>query len=346
LPLRELLFATMPAILSGWVMFTPMSPPFLVMRRNLRRVRQAVISLTQPTSYCHPMNDAVFRTLIDPVTLQSKLSDPQWIIIDCRFELGKPDAGRLAWQQAHLPGARYADLERDLSGPATATSGRHPLPDISSLSHCLGNWGITERTQVITYDAENGSMAAARLWWLLRWLGHERVAVLDGGIKAWCAADLPLDDKPVHAVPGQFTARPHHDWVLNAGDVRERLNDPGWRLVDARTAERYAGLVEPIDPVAGHIPGAINHPLACNLQADGRFLSPETLRTLWHMELDDVEVAHVVNSCGSGVTACHNLLALEVAGFSGAKLYAGSWSEWCKQPGYPVQTSKTRMKPQ
>lgn len=284
------------------------------------------------------MNSPCWRTLVSATELHRDLHSGAVVVIDCRFDLRDPRAGHAAWQAAHIPGAHYADLEQNLSGPVNAQSGRHPLPDIATLSTAFSNRGIDDDTQVIAYDADNGSMAATRLWWLLRWLGHERVAVLDGGFKTWLAAGLPVSNMPAASSSRRFIAHPHHDWVLSTADVRNRLHKAGWRIVDARAPERYAGEVEPIDPVAGHIPGAINYPLTNNLDSDGRFLSAAELRRQWQTVLGEADAAHVISSCGSGVTACHNLLALEIAGFSGGKLYAGSWSEWCKQPGYPIST--------
>jgi thiosulfate/3-mercaptopyruvate sulfurtransferase len=271
------------------------------------------------------------NTLISADALNQRLHDGNTIIIDCRFELGKPDAGRKAHQTTHIPGAVYADLERDLSAPVSATTGRHPLPEIATLSERLGSWGIDRHTQVIAYDADTGAMAAARLWWLLRWLGHAQVAVLDGGLKQWLAKGLPVTASEFTPSPRQFVAEPNHQMLVDAAS-----DDADWQVVDARAAERYAGETEPLDPVAGHVPGAANRPFARNLTAEGRFADADTLRQQWLQLLDNARPAQVINMCGSGVTACHNVLAMEVAGLTGSKLYAGSWSEWCKDPQRPV----------
>lgn len=278
--------------------------------------------------------------LISAETLHQHLHDPQLatdlVIVDCRFELGQPDAGRAAWQRAHLPGAQYAHLDHDLSGPITATSGRHPLPGAEQLTERFSRWGIDHTKQVIAYDADNGAMAAARLWWLLRWLGHEQVAVLDGGLKQWLASGYAVTQETETPDPTPFTAHQQDDLLVTADGVATHAQQPGWRLVDARAPERYAGEIEPLDPVAGHIPGALNHPFVRNLDTQGCFLPAATLHQQWRATLGTASPAHSIFMCGSGVTACHNLLAMEIAGLPGGKLYAGSWSEWCRDPHRPV----------
>lgn len=275
-------------------------------------------------------------TLMTAATLHAHLDRPDWVVVDCRFNLADPDAGRRAYQAGHIPGARYAHLDEDLSAPVTATTGRHPLPDPARLAATLGAWGIGPETQVLAYDDLGGMLAAARLWWLLRWLGHAAVAVLDGGLPAWTRAGLPLDmDVPVIAAQ-TFTARPDNRLWLTVEQVQAL---PAHELLlDARGAARYRGEMEPIDPVAGHIPGALNLPTESNLAADGCFLPAAALRTRFAALLGERPAATVVHSCGSGVTACHNLLAMEVAGLSGSRLYAGSWSEWIRDPQRPVAT--------
>jgi thiosulfate/3-mercaptopyruvate sulfurtransferase len=258
-------------------------------------------------------------------------------IIDCRFDLMDPDAGRRAFEGGHIPTARYAHLNDDLSAPVSARSGRHPLPDPQVFAATLGTLGIGSRTQVVAYDEANGSFAA-RLWWLLRWLGHAQVAVLDGGLKAWIAAGgaLTSGTEPPASPPAIFQPNIDPAAVIGSAEIAALLRDPRRLLVDARAAERFAGTVEPIDAVAGHIPGAVNHPFSINLAADGRFLAAEELRRRWQQDLAGRTPANLVAMCGSGVTACHNLLSLEVAGLPGAKLYAGSWSEWIRDPERPV----------
>ncbi len=286
------------------------------------------------------MNTSNWTTLIEPAELAAQLDNPAIRIIDCRFELGKPQAGKLAWQANHLPGASHADLEQELSGPVTTQSSRHPLPDVDTLRALFSRWGIDDTIQVIVYDADHGAMAA-RLWWMLRWLGHDHVAVLNGGYKAWIATGLPVTQVVADIAPRSFAAHPRSQMLTTATPLLASLHDPSSLLVDARAPERYAGSIEPLDPVAGHIPGARNHTFALNLDAQGKFLPADELRQRWQNVLKHHDPAHVVCYCGSGVTACHNLLAMEVAGLTGATLYAGSWSEWCRQPGHPVHTGAT-----
>jgi thiosulfate/3-mercaptopyruvate sulfurtransferase len=280
-------------------------------------------------------------TLIEPAQLLPHLSDPDWVTIDCRFDLTDPEAGARLYAAAHIPGARYAHLNDDLSDPVTAASGRHPLPDPKRLAQRLGAWGIGESTQAIAYDDASGA-TAARLWWLLRWVGHDRVAVLNGGLRAWRAAGYPLTDQPAVATPRAFTARPDPRAFLDVDAVMQGLARKQIALVDARSAERFAGRNEIFDPVAGHVPGARNHPFQKNVDADGRFLPADALRETWRVTLAGTPAERVVAMCGSGVTACHNLLALEIAGLHGARLYPGSWSEWIRDPARTVATGDSR----
>lgn len=277
-----------------------------------------------------------FRTLIDADSLQNLLAKPGLAVVDCRFDLMKPEAGRQAYLTAHIPGARYADLNRDLSAPIGPRTGRHPLPSPEAFAARLGAMGIGNEIQVVAYDEANGSMAA-RLWWMLRWLGHGAVAVLDGGFKAWTARGGALEsgEPAIHHVE-HFTPRIDPNAVVTTAELEHLLRDSKAVLVDARAPERYAGTVEPIDPVAGHIPGAVNHPFSANLGPDGRFLSAAELERRWRGRLPGRDLENLVAMCGSGVTACHNLLSLEVAGLPGGKLYAGSWSEWIRDPRRPV----------
>jgi thiosulfate/3-mercaptopyruvate sulfurtransferase len=284
------------------------------------------------------MSTQYWSTLISAPTLHEHLHDTNLVIVDCRFELGNSEAGYLAHKSAHLPGAVYAHLDRDLSGPISAGTGRHPLPDVKTLSATLGSWGIDRSKQVVTYDADTGAMAAARLWWLLRWLGHERVAVLDGGLKHWQASGLELTSSSFMPVARVFAPAISPEMLVDAADVALRVTQNDWRVLDVRAPERYAGETEPIDAIAGHIPGAVNHPFVSNLAADGRFLPSEVLRSQFNKAAGNVTPRHLIGMCGSGVTACHTVLALEHAGLHGAKLYAGSWSEWIKDPRRPVAT--------
>jgi thiosulfate/3-mercaptopyruvate sulfurtransferase len=276
-----------------------------------------------------------FTTLVEPAELAAHLSDPRWITVDCRFDLADPAAGARLYAAGHIPGARYAHLDHDLSGPVTATTGRHPLPDPERLARRLGEWGVDGSSQVVAYDEANGALAA-RLWWLLRWLGHGRVAVLNGGLRAWRAAGYPLSDEPPVATPGVFTPHVDPSMFLEVDAVARGVASRDITLVDARPADRFAGRNETLDPVAGHVPGAHNHPFARNVDSGGRFLSAEQLREAWRPTLAGAAGDRVVSMCGSGVTACHNLLALELAGVRGARLFPGSWSEWIRDPARPV----------
>jgi len=282
-----------------------------------------------------------FTTLIDAAVLRDRLDEPDLAIIDCRFDLANPEGGRRAYLQGHIPGARYADLNRDLSAPISATSGRHPLPAPADFAATLQRLRIGRATQVIAYDDSAGAFAA-RAWWLLRWMGHEAVAVLDGGIKAWIGIGGPLESGEAEPLPSASRGGDSHAppvaaaAVIDAAGVAARLQDPGFLLIDARAPERFTGSVEPIDSVAGHVEGAVNQPFSANIGADGRFLPPAELRRLWQQRLAGRKPEQVAAMCGSGVTACHNLLSLELAGFRGAKLYAGSWSEWIRDPTRPI----------
>ncbi len=278
----------------------------------------------------------MFTTLISVADLAAHVQDRDWLIIDCRFELGKPTVGEAAYAEGHIPNAIYAHLDRDLASPITATTGRHPLPAPQDFADTLGRWGVTPQTQIVAYDADNGAYAA-RLWWLLRWVGHKRVAVLDGGYKAWIAAGHSTSTDVPQRAGTTFEAHPDRSTWVDARELASHLAE-GWRLLDARAPERFAGTVEPIDPVAGHVPGARNHPFALDLEASGRFLPAKELRARFEKSQDGVDDAHTIAMCGSGVTACHLLLAMEVAGKPGAKLYAGSWSEWIRDPSRPVAT--------
>lgn len=259
------------------------------------------------------------------------------VVVDCRFDLTRPEAGEQAWRAGHVPGARYAHLDRDLAGPRFPGSGRHPLPEIGQLSGLFSSWGISSGTLVVAYD-DSGGMIAARLWWLLRWLGHARVALLDGGWQAWLAAGLPVSTTlPPASAKGCFQATAGLMPVTDAARIECRLGDPQLLLLDVRTPARYRGEVEPIDPVAGHIPGAINRPCSENLDERGCFRSSAELAGEFRRLIAGRAMSDVVISCGSGVTACHGLFALELAGLPGACLYPGSWSEWIADPRRPVE---------
>ena len=276
-----------------------------------------------------------FTTLIDVDTLAARLHEPGWVLLDCRFELGKPAAGEAAYAAGHIPGARYAHLDRDLAAAPGPHTGRHPLPEPAVFAARAADWGIGPDTQVVVYDQGN-SFFAARAWWLFRWLGHASVAVLDGGLAAWQAAGHALVRDTPDGVRGDFRAGAALTSPLDVQEVLQALGAQDRRLVDARGADRYAGENETIDPVGGHIPGALNHHYARNYLPDGRMKDPATLRAEWQTTLGGHPPQTLIALCGSGVSACVNLLALEHAGLAGARLYPGSWSEWIRDPARPV----------
>lgn len=277
-----------------------------------------------------------YTTLITTDDLAAHLDDARWIVVDCRFTLGQPQRGRDDYQQSHIAGAVYAHLDEHLSGPVVpGKTGRHPLPSIEAAAETFGGWGIDQTAQVVAYDDSGGSMAA-RLWWMLRWLGHTNVAVLDGGWQRWQQGGGPTRSGIETRPAAQFVAQPRPEMVVDAAKVLGLLDDPAYRIIDSRSAERYRGEVEPIDPVAGHIPGAISGPSTAILAADGRFLPPETLTKHFQTLLGSAAPEQTIFYCGSGVTAAHNLLALAHAGLGDALLYAGSWSEWITDPQRPV----------
>ena len=290
-------------------------------------------------------------TLITPRQLAARLEDRDLAVIDCRFDLARPQWGREAYASARIPHALYAHLDHDLSGKISASTGRHPLPPIEEFAARLGHWGIDAQVQVVAYDQGSGAHAA-RLWWLLRWLGHTRVAVLDGGLAAWQQERLPLDATPLldasaqvqpERPPRRFDPRPDEEMVVSTTEIEEliaagQIAAADVVLIDARAADRFAGRNETIDPIAGHIPGARNHAFTSNLDSAGRFLDRGTLRQQFAQTLQGVPPDAAICMCGSGVTACHNLLAMEVADLKGARLYAGSWSEWIRDPKRPISS--------
>ncbi len=282
-----------------------------------------------------------FTTLINSETLTAHLADPAFAIVDCRFSLDDEQWGEREYVARHIPSAVYAHLDGDLSGIKTGRNGRHPLPDAAVLRHTLGRLGISSDIQVVAYDQDAG-MYASRLWWLLRWLGHDAVAVLDGGFARWLAQGRPTSAGRETRAARTFIGSPLSGLFVGPDEVATLLGRRDWRLVDARAPERYRGDIEPIDNVAGHIPGAANHFFKWNLEEGGVFRSPEELGRRFREVLGDVPPEHVVCYCGSGVTACQNLLALEHAGLRGAKLYPGSWSEWSSDPSRAIAPDKKR----
>ncbi len=278
--------------------------------------------------------------LISAPALQGALSSPDadLLVLDCSFDLADPEAGRRAHAAGHIPGAQYVSLDATLSSAKTGLNGRHPLPARATFAQAMAALGASADTQIVAYD-NAGGMYAARLWWMLRWAGHAAVRVLDGGIAAWKAAGGALETAaPAPRAPGLFPLRDGLVATVDYAQVLGLIGRPERLVVDARAADRYRGENETLDPVGGHIPGAANRFFRGNLAADGRFKPAAELRAEFTALLGDRAPSTVIHQCGSGVTACHNLLAMEVAGLSGAALYPGSWSEWCAQPGAPIAT--------
>jgi thiosulfate/3-mercaptopyruvate sulfurtransferase len=279
--------------------------------------------------------------LISPSALEQKRSQPGLVVLDCRFALEDPDYGQRSYAEGHIAGASFADLERDLSGPVIkGVTGRHPLPEPEALIERIQAWGISDDSDIVLYDDGPGAFAA-RAWWLLAWLGKRNgVYILDGGLKAWHAAGLPLSLDAPQERRGSFTGSPDASLLLSAQALQQRLGQPDMTLLDARALPRFKGEVEPLDPVAGHIPGAQCVAFADNLGADGRFLPADQLKQRFAEKLEDRSPTNLVAYCGSGVTACHNLFALCLAGYPLGKLYAGSWSEWITDPQREVATGE------
>jgi thiosulfate/3-mercaptopyruvate sulfurtransferase len=280
----------------------------------------------------------MYTTLISAADLASHLDDKNWVVLDCRHDLMDTLAGQAAYDQGHIPGAQFVHLDQRLSaaktGPDGVFRGRHPLPEKTDFIATLQSLGINADSQVVVYDA-HGGMFAARLWWMLRWVGHTAVAVLDGGLPAWLAGQQAVTTEVPLARSGKISEQPALVGTVDVGQVLANISSAAKTLVDARAADRYRGENETIDPVGGHIPGAKNRFFKDNLQADGRFKPAEQLQQEWAPIIGDASRA--IMQCGSGVTACHNLLALEVAGLPGAVLYPGSWSEWCADASRPVE---------
>jgi thiosulfate/3-mercaptopyruvate sulfurtransferase len=283
-----------------------------------------------------------YTTLIDAQALSALMKQDagRVLLLDCSHDLAQPQAGRVAYSTAHLPGAHFMSLDDTLSGEMTGKSGRHPLPDRAQLVQAMRMLGADEDTQIVAYD-NAGGMYAARLWWLMRWLGHGTVAVLDGGIQAWQVAGLPTTNRtPTVSDRGSFSARPPLVATVNYADVKANLDTKRHLVIDARGADRFRGENETLDPIGGHIPGAVNHVFRQSMNDQGMFKSPEVLHATFSTLIGNRSGADVIMQCGSGVTACHNLLAFEVAGISGASLYPGSWSEWCSQDDAAVATGQ------
>ncbi len=279
------------------------------------------------------------NTIVSTEDLAQHLDDPDWIVFDCRFTLTDPEAGRQAYAKGHIPGARYAHLDEDLSAPITAASGRHPLPDPRVFAEKLCQWGVGVNKQVVVYDDSYGAMAV-RMWWMLRWLGHPGAALLDGGYPKWAREARQVTTATPDPKKGNCACLPEPSQVVTADEVLQASRSDANLIIDARPERRFSGEFEPLDPVAGHVPGAINWQFDENLDIDGTFMPPEALRENYQALLKGKPAWQVIHMCGSGVTACHNILAMEIAGLPGSRLYPGSWSEWIRNPSRPVATGE------
>jgi thiosulfate/3-mercaptopyruvate sulfurtransferase len=269
------------------------------------------------------------------VSAEELAEHPEWRVFDCRHDLKNTEYGRQAYARGHIPGARFLHLDEDLSGTKTGSNGRHPLPEVAAFAARMSACGVDAGTQVVAYDNEGG-IFASRLWWMLRWLGHDKVAVLDGGLAGWKRSKRALEETVPVVAPRNFVAQPR-ELAVDTAEVVAGLGSPSALILDARSPERFRGENETLDPVGGHIPGAVNRFYFENLDDAGCYFKPAAeLRAEFAAVLDGKPASAVIQQCGSGVTACHNLLAMEVAGLSGSKLYPGSWSEWCADPARPV----------
>ena len=279
-----------------------------------------------------------FKYLIDVDELRPKLAQPAWRVVDCRFDLMQPAKGYEDYGRGHILGACYANLDNDLAGPINDSTGRHPLPPVTKFADTLGAWGIDNSSQVVVYDAGSGAIAA-RLWWMLKWVGHEQVAVLNGGFAAWQDAGFEVSDSVESIAASSFRTAANPDLIISTAGLEEAMlagNAPP--VVDARDSARFAGKIEPIDSVAGHVPGALNHPFSESIDAKGTWKNQQELRNGWSGVLGaDTDLSWIC-MCGSGVTACHLALSAGLAGYCPPRLYVGSWSEWIQDPGRPVAT--------
>jgi thiosulfate/3-mercaptopyruvate sulfurtransferase len=279
-----------------------------------------------------------YETIIPAAELALHLDDPDWVIVDSRFKLADPAQGKIDYETAHIPGAVYAHLDEDLSGPIIkGVTGRHPLPSVEQAARVFSRLGIDAGIQVVAYDDISGALAAGRVWWLLRWLGHDAVAILDGGWQAWVNQGYAVRGGTESRSTCGFSPQPRNDMIVSAEDVDKMRQDPEYRVLDARAADRYRGENETIDPIPGHIPGAVSAAYAGNLNPDGTFMEKDKLKARYERLIGDVPTQRVVCYCGSGVTATHDILAMVMAGMGEAKLYAGSYSEWIADPQRPVE---------
>ena len=276
--------------------------------------------------------------LVSPAQLAAELGSSGLVLLDCRFNLLNPEAGKQAFLDGHIPGARYADLTKDLAGAMGPATGRHPLPLAGDLQRCLGGWGIDQQSTVVAYDDVGGAIAA-RAWWLLKWLGHQEAALLDGGLPAWRAGNYPLEMDAAEPETRAYVGQPGQRGVYDTAAIEVGLCDGTIVLLDARDEKRFRGRQEPIDTVAGHVPGAINAPFQHNLSADSRFRPAMALAELYAPMIGKRPADQVVCMCGSGVTACHNIFAIELCGYESPSLYVGSWSEWVRSGDRPIVTA-------
>ena len=282
------------------------------------------------------------RILMDARELLERLDDPDWVVVDCRFDLGDPDAGRRAYEDSHIPAAVFLDLDRDLAGPITPDTGRHPLPDPDTLAATLGDLGISGSHRIVVYDAGPGAIAA-RAWWILRWLGHDAVYLLDGGLTHWQSLGMPEEDGDARRPAAVFTARVNDEFVLGTKEIATDVSAISrFNLLDARDASRFRGDAEPIDPVAGHIPGAINLPFGNFVTEDGTWRPLRERAALLEEAIGTDRAVDWSVMCGSGVTACHLAISGLEAGFRQPRLYVGSWSEWIRDPQRPIVVADTR----
>lgn len=279
----------------------------------------------------------IHADLVSTQQVAQHLDDPRWVVIDCRFDLTRPEWGFNNYQQSHIPHALFADLDKDLAGPRTPQTGRHPLPDPTEFTRVLSAWGIHETTQVVVYDTSGGSFAV-RLWWLLHYYGHPATAVLDGGFTQWNRENRPVSSDVESRPPAQFEPHLQPGMLATVEDVEKIRLDPHYRLIDARSPIRYRGEQEPIDPVAGHIPGAVNRFHGSNLNSDGKFLPADQLKQQFSALLGGVPAENAIIYCGSGVTSIHHLLAMRLARLGSPRIYIGSWSEWIRDPERPIAT--------
>jgi thiosulfate/3-mercaptopyruvate sulfurtransferase len=304
------------------------------------RMRAAEFKLNI-SKICPKVSLVTHTTLLSTDELAAHLADRAWVIVDCRYDLTNEAWGEEQYRTSHIPGAAYASLAHDLAGPTDGRNGRHPMPGHEAMAATFGRWGITDGIQVAAYDQENG-MYASRLWWMLRYMGHDAVAVLNGGFAKWTREGRPTARGTETRPAATFTGKPRAAMRLTANQVWAKLGDPALTLVDARAPSRFEGKEETLDKVGGHVPGALNHFFQWNLAPDGTFLPAEALREKFTALLGKTPPAEVATYCGSGVTACHNLLAMELAGMSGARLFPGSWSEWSADPDKPVATGPSQ----